>query len=127
MMEPYRLKVRVSLATCATCCHIIASEEHTDSRLAANKLSSEQIPKNQFKSTEEVLIEYSCLAQYPCKMTTLSVKLAREAFFGDTIMAKCTPRGWQDMPALPPQELSDLKMLMFKTYPTFWTTPEVYI
>ena len=59
-------------------------------------------------------------------MTTLSVKLAREAFFGDTVMAKCTPRGWKDMPALPHKELSNLKMLLFKTYQSFWTTPEIF-
>ena len=93
---------------------------------AANKLSSEEIPKNQLTSTEEVLKEYSSLVQYPCKMTTLSVKLAREGFFGDTVMAKCTPQCWQDMPALPHKELSDLKMLLFKTYPSFRTTPEVF-
>ena len=47
----------------------------------------------------------------PLRKTTLSVKLAREAFFGDTVMAKYTPR--QDMPALPHKELSNLKMLLF--------------
>ena len=65
--------------------------------LQQNELSSEEIPKNQLKSTEEVLKEYLSLAQYPCKMTTLSIKLTREAFFGDVILARCTPRRWQDM------------------------------
>ena len=57
-------------------------------------------------------------------MSCLAVKLAREAFFGDSTLKRCTPRGWNDLPALPQAELNQLKATLFAQFPCFWAWPE---
>lgn len=47
-------------------------------------------------STDKIDLEL----QTDSKIGNLAVKLAREALFGDRILKCCTPRGWQDIPAL---------------------------
>ena len=53
------------------------------------------------------------------KIGILAVKLAREAIFGDDVLRRCTPRGWNDMPALPQIELNHLKAALFGQFPRF--------
>lgn len=53
----------------------------------------------------------------------LAVKLARESFFGTDVLAKCTVMGCRDFPALPVNELNELKQLIFSMFPTYWNTP----
>ena len=69
------------------------SEKYTE-------LSSEEIDKSKLRSIAEVLQKYPEL-QTDAKMGVLGVKIAREALYEDDIMKQCTPRGWQDLPALP--------------------------
>ena len=57
-------------------------------------------------------------------MSILAVKLAREAFFGDSTLKRCTPQGWNDLPALPQAELHQLKATLFDQFPRFWASPE---
>ena len=71
-------------------------------------MSSEEIAQSGYKSIPEVLLKYPDL-QSECKIGKLAVKLAREAVFGDAVLRRCTPKGWQDMPALPQRELNMLK------------------
>lgn len=54
---------------------------------------------------------------------TLAVKLARECFFGEDVLAKCTVYGARDKPALPSAELAQLKQAMFNLFPQFWQSP----
>ena len=52
-------------------------------------------------------------------MSTLSVKLARESFFGDDLMAKCTVKGTREHGALPEANLLKLKWYLSQLFPTF--------
>ena len=53
-------------------------------------------------------------------MGALAVALAREAFFGEEVMSKCTARGYADKPELPIAELMELKEEVRKHYPNYW-------
>ena len=48
------------------------------------------------------------------KLPTLAVWLSKEAYFGKAIIALCTVRGTGSFHALPGEELSKLKMLLFQ-------------
>ena len=87
------------------------------------ELPSSEINKTTLKRVPDILRKYPTL-RTECKMSILAVKLAREAFFGDSILKRCTPRGWNDLPALPQVELNYLKATLFAQFPRFWTCPE---
>lgn len=76
-----------------------------------------------------VLIDHQeVLRKYPklrgeCKIRSLSSKLAKEAFFGEQVMMQCTVKGHRDYPALPQQELAELKQVLFSQFPQFWSSP----
>ena len=68
------------------------------------------------------------LRKYPSlrvksKAGALAVKLAREAFFGEDVLAQCTVSGLRQLPALPLAELNQLKQTMFAQFPEFWSNP----
>ena len=89
------------------------------------ELPSHEINRTGLKPISEVLQSYPML-QTESKIGVLAVKLARQAFFGDETMKKCTPRGWQDLPALPQSELNTLKVTLYKQFPRYWNCPEEY-
>ena len=60
------------------------------------------------------------------KMTTLAVALAREAFFGEEVMAQCTAKGFGGKPGLPHKEMMSLKEEIHKLYPNYWNNPLVF-
>ena len=88
-----------------------------------SKMNSEEIPGSGLKSIPEVLLKYPDLHS-ECKIGKLAVKLAQEAVFGDAVLQRCTPKGWQDMPALPQRELNILKTALYKNLPCYWSYPE---
>ena len=53
-------------------------------------------------------------------ISMLTVKLAKEAIFGEDIMRRCTPGGTRDLPGLLYKELYDLKKIVLKQYPQYW-------
>ena len=89
------------------------------------ELASSEINKTQLKRIPDVLQKYKELRS-ECKIMVLAVKLAREAFFGDGVLKRCTPRGWNELPALPQAELNQLKATLFHQFPWFWTCPEEF-
>lgn len=89
------------------------------------EVSSEEICRQELKTAQEVLQKYPDL-HIESKIGVLAVKLARQAFFGDNLLKRCTPRGWQNMPALPQAELNMLKVTLFKQFPRFWSCPEEF-
>lgn len=58
------------------------------------------------------------------KASTLAVKLAKDAVFGEDVIRKCTPLGGRDLPGLPTEELFFLKKSIFDLFPTEWKNPE---
>ena len=81
----------------------------------SNSLPSSEIKKEKFKSAENILIAHFKLT-VPSKLGTLAVKLARKAFFGPEVMAKCTVQGVRDCPGLPSAELGELKIALFRPF-----------
>ena len=82
-------------------------------------LPSTSIQKSQLREPDEVLRQYYKL-KTECKIGTLAVKLAREAFFGPEVLAKCTVVGCRELPALPIEEVQQLKKFLFAQFPTYW-------
>ena len=85
---------------------------------AAKCLNSSEIQTEELRPVNEVLLRN---AKYKVqnKVSTLAVKLAKEAIFGDTVLKKCTISGERELPALPQKELLDLKRYL----PSEWSFP----
>ena len=89
------------------------------------ELSTDKICRQELKTAQEVLQKYPDL-HIESKISVLAVKLARQVFFEDSVMKRCTPRGWQNMPTLPQAELNMLKLTFFKQLPRYWSCPEEF-
>ena len=89
---------------------------------AITALASSEIAKNTLRSVREVL-EENVKLQTESSAGTLCQKLAKDAFFGRDVMRKCTPGGNRQYPALPQEELYELKKAMFQLFPRFHTCP----
>ena len=88
-------------------------------------MSSTEVDRRKLKSVEEVL-QSNAHIRFESKISLLTIKLAREAYFGDDVLRRCTPRGWQNMPALPHRDLNELKMTVFQLFPSYWTKSECF-
>ena len=77
-------------------------------------LPSDAIDKECLRSIEAVLVGKSVIESVA---PTIAQLLAREAFFGESILSKCTPQGSRAAPALPRKKLLELKKLMFTKLP----------
>ena len=89
-------------------------------------LPSTAIDKTQLVPAEEVLARNGQFVGKEGKLTTLAIVLARESFFGDDVLKICTPKGHVDKPALPHQELMELKEVLRGAYPQFWSAPHLF-
>lgn len=58
------------------------------------------------------------------KVSTLAVKIARDAVFGPKLMRQCTPLGVRDLPGLPRAELYELKKTIYELFPALAKSPE---
>ncbi len=85
-------------------------------------LPSSEIPKSKLRSVRDVLTVNNHLRN-ESSASTLCQRLAKEAIFGKEVMKKCTPSGTRDFPALPQEELFELKTIMFRQFPKFHHTP----
>ena len=75
-------------------------------------LSSSSIRKNCLKNPEDVIRKY--------------VKLAREAYFGEDVLLRCTVNGFREHPALPIAELNELKQMMLMQFPKYWNSVQEF-
>ena len=71
---------------------------------------SDVIDKRELRSIDAVLIGYTITESTAPRIAQF---VAREAFFGESILVRCTPQGTQGVPALPRRELAQLKKFMF--------------
>lgn len=62
----------------------------------------------------------------PSKVPTLALKLAKESFFGEDVMARCTFAGTRELPALPTTEKNHLKHLLLSLFPQYWRSPHEF-
>ena len=51
------------------------------------------------------------------KISTLAVKLDKEAYFGKALMRNCTVRGTREQPGLPAEKLTELKQFLISLIP----------
>ena len=65
---------------------------------------------------DDVVSNYMKLKN-PSTMARLSVKLAREAFFGVELMGKCTVAGQRGFDSLPEAQLYNLKLYLVQLFP----------
>ena len=79
-------------------------------------LSSSEISKQGLVTTEVFFNRHRNL-KGESRAGMLSVKLAREVFFGTKIMSRCTVSGFRDLPGFPTAELGELKQTMFLQFP----------
>ena len=72
---------------------------------ATSRLPSSAINKTALLSVATVIKNNADHIAKEGRMETIAVALARDSFFGEDVMAKCTPRGYGDKPGLPLDEL----------------------
>ena len=94
------------------------------------KKNSAALPASAIDQTKLVAAAQTLL-RYPklgveSKASVLTMKLARESFFGESAMAQCTVMGCGKYPALPPNELNSLKQVMFAQFPKYWPNPVLF-
>ena len=89
-------------------------------------LPSSSISKSSLLPVSTVVHNNADLVGKEGKMMTLAVALAREAFFGQEVMAQCTAKGYGNKPGLPHNELMSLKEEIRKLYPNYWNNPLVF-
>ncbi len=90
---------------------------------SANCLPSSMISKHDLKTPQEVIRKYHKL-RGECKAGKLSLKLAKEAYFGESLLAKCTVYGCRELPGLPLVDLNELKNTMFLQFGKYWKAVE---
>ena len=57
--------------------------------------------------------------QHESKISILGVKLARESFFGEDVLAQCTVMGFG--------KLNELKQTLFSLFPRYWSNPVDFV
>ena len=77
-------------------------------------LASDAILTDTLRSVDEVLAGKSVTESVA---GTIAQLLARESFFGEDVMAQCTPQGSRFQPALPCKELLELKKVLVTKLP----------
>lgn len=94
-------------------------------RSTVSYLPSSSIPKDQLKNPEDVIRKYPKL-HCESKSGKLAVKLAREAFFGEEVLSRCTVNGFRELPALPLAELNELKQTLLMQFPKYWNSVQEF-
>ena len=87
-----------------------------------NTLPSSVINKEKLAEVKVVITKYPKLKMVS-KASTLTVKLAKEAIFGEDVMKRCTVAGTREYPDLPFDKLQELKQIVFEQFPQYWKTP----
>ena len=88
------------------------------------RLESAEIKREELAPIDGITQKYFKLLGKDSKIGELACRLATECFFGDSIMVRCTVHGFRDKPALPLKELIELKKVLFKHFPKYWSTPQ---
>ena len=91
----------------------------------ANTLPSAAIMKQGLISLSEAFGKYHSLTTVS-KAPTLATKLAREVFFGTSVLRRCTVMGCREQPGLPVRELNELKEALFVKFPQYWGNPVAF-
>ena len=85
-------------------------------------LSSSYIQRNQLSNPDSIIEKYR-VYRVVSRIPTLAQKLAQESYFGENVLKRCTVMGYRDKPALPWEELNNLKQKVFGLLPQYWNNP----
>ena len=77
------------------------------------------IDKRVLIPVDAVLAKYPALVRKEGKAGELTCMSAREAFFGEEVMIRCTAAGYGDQPGLPQAELLEPKEITRKYSPQY--------
>ena len=91
-------------------------------REKTNYMPSSCILKQSLSLPQDVICKYPKL-KAESRAGKLAIKLAKEAYFGGSILAKCTVSGFRGLPVA---ELTELKQTMLAQFPQFWTSPQEF-
>ena len=103
------------------------SEQSTPQCIPIKATKQKHLPSSSIE--RNLLVQPSTIIEkYPSYLTvsripTLARKLAKKCYFGVSVLKVCTVSGYREEPALPLKELNDLKSLLFRLLPQFWTNP----
>lgn len=85
-------------------------------------LPVEEIDRDNLVPPHVTIDKYPKL-QVESKVSQLAIKLAKESFFGDSVLLQCTVAGQGKLSALPNAPLNDLKRAIFKLLPKYHQHP----
>ena len=77
------------------------------------------------RSIDEV-IEANHKFTIKSKISTLALRIARDAVFGEEVMRQCTVMGNREYPGLPRPELFQIKETLYSLFPELWNAPEEF-
>ena len=80
-----------------------------------NYLESSEIQAELLGSSKVTLSKYTKLKNMT-KVGQLAIKLAKETYFGEDVMSRCTVIGYGKYPALPETELNSMKQTLFNLF-----------
>ena len=87
----------------------------------SHQYSNRPLPSTEIERSNLISVDYVLRRSKgkSSKPGTLTQMLARDSFFGESLMARCTPRGTKDLPALPKKEMCELKKTVFQAFPNY--------
>ena len=91
-----------------------------------NALSSSAIKDWKGRMTISEVIESNHKLTTVSRVSTLAVRIARDAVFGKQVMKLCTAQGGRELPGLPREELYEIKKAIFDLLPCFWKNVEEF-
>ncbi len=94
-------------------------------RFIGHWLPSSEIQKDKLQNPEAILTKHPRL-RCDSRVATLAVKLAKDAYFGEKVLAKCTVMGERELPGLPRVELVEMKKLLFIQFPKYWQSKQQF-
>ena len=80
------------------------------------------IQHNQLSNPDSIIEKYR-VYRVESSIPTLAQNLAQESYFGENVQKRCTVMGYRDNPALPWEELNNLKQKVFGLLPQYWNNP----
>ena len=96
----------------------------TSKKSAGNALPSAVITDWEGRKSVKEVIENNHKLTKLSKISTLALKISRDALFGENVMKKCTALGCRELPGLPRAELYQLKQALFELFPCYWKNPD---
>ena len=103
-----------------------ASSRGCKKQAITGKLLSSAINKSSLLPVNTIIKKYGDLVGKDGQIRSMALAPARDAFFGEEVMIRCTAQGWGDTPGLPHKELMEFKDKLRKLYPSYWNNAPAF-